>query len=410
MPFQYLNLEQVGLEDIQNLIDTKERENQHIEFKEKVPDFKILAQKLEFLHDVSAFANAGGGDIVYGIKEKRDNKNRATAFPIAMPGLQISNPDYVQRQIEGILYSGLQPSLRGLQFRWLSKPDGSHILILRIPRSWVRPHAVSMNSEFRVSTRTASGKTPLPFKEIADMIIGSNTMIERVRGLRKERIELLKHGDLPINVPPSVVMLQMVPADSFESGNRLSAGLLDESSRRYSCTPLGSRGFLKSRFNFDGVLVTDGKDETKITSYVQYFRSGIIESGSGRLFYKHDDDGILNFDSRNLETVIIYAFKQYLDLQKSLGIGLPIYVLISLCHVKGAIITWSTARHGQRPDPIDREDLILPELIVEDNNIHPATFLRSAFDSIWNAADLPRSLNYNDMGYHEEDHDWLLNR
>lgn len=396
MSLSNLDIRKINLADIQGLIDNEERENQYIEYKEILPNFKTPAQKLEFLRDISAFANAEGGDIVFGVEEKRDNDNLPTAIPVAMPGLQNINSDAVQRQIEGIVSSGLQPSLRGLQFEWLPKPDGNQILILRTPRSWIRPHAVPMNAGFRVSMRTASGKLSLPFKEIADMIIGSSKMIDRVRKFREERIYFLKHGDLSLKVPPPVVILQMIPAESFERGNRFGAQLLREMSRDNSSLPLGSRGFLKWRYNFDGVLDLDGNDETKLIAYAQYFRNGIIESANNNLFFKRESE--LFFNSCEIETFIINAFKQYLDLQRNLGIGLPIYLIVSLIHVQGTLITWNTSRHGQNPEPIDREDLILPELIVEDFQVDPATFLRPAFDSIWNAADLPQSLNYDASG------------
>src|SRR4030067_430984 len=103
MPLTGCKLEEISLSNIEDLIATHEREGLYLEYKEILPDFRNNAQKLEFLHDVSAFANASGGDIVYGIEEKRDDANLPTAIPVAIPGLPNVNPDSIQRQIEEIV-------------------------------------------------------------------------------------------------------------------------------------------------------------------------------------------------------------------------------------------------------------------------------------------------------------------
>ena len=48
--------------------------------------------------------------------------------------------------------------------------------------------------------------------------------------------------------------------------------------------------------------------------------------------------------------------------------------------------------------PIDKDVLIVPDIIVEDYDVDPASILRSAFDAIWQAAGWERSFNYNKDG------------
>jgi hypothetical protein len=47
---------------------------------------------------------------------------------------------------------------------------------------------------------------------------------------------------------------------------------------------------------------------------------------------------------------------------------------------------------------IDRETLLLPEIIVEDYSTDPATLLHPIFDAVWNSAGWPKSMGYNEMG------------
>jgi len=45
------------------------------------------ADKKEFQADVTSFANAAGGDLVFGIEEKQDDQGRNTGIPLRVVGL-----------------------------------------------------------------------------------------------------------------------------------------------------------------------------------------------------------------------------------------------------------------------------------------------------------------------------------
>ena len=47
---------------------------------------------------------------------------------------------------------------------------------------------------------------------------------------------------------------------------------------------------------------------------------------------------------------------------------------------------------------IDRENIILPEVIIEDIKGEPSRILKPIFDQIWNAAGFEKSRNYDDEG------------
>jgi hypothetical protein len=54
--------------------------------------------------------------------------------------------------------------------------------------------------------------------------------------------------------------------------------------------------------------------------------------------------------------------------------------------------------HSSFTYPIDRDALIIPEIIVENYECNPAEVMRPLFDAIWNAAGWERSRNYNETG------------
>ena len=61
--------------DIEALVANAVAEGRALEYKQQLPG-NGDEDKKEFLADVSSFANAGGGDIVFGVVEKRDGDNK----------------------------------------------------------------------------------------------------------------------------------------------------------------------------------------------------------------------------------------------------------------------------------------------------------------------------------------------
>jgi hypothetical protein len=46
--------------------------------------------------------------------------------------------------------------------------------------------------------------------------------------------------------------------------------------------------------------------------------------------------------------------------------------------------------------PIDRDSLVVPEILVESFDFDAAQIMKPAFDTVWNAAGFPRSMNYDE--------------
>ena len=53
------------------------------------------------------------------------------------------------------------------------------------------------------------------------------------------------------------------------------------------------------------------------------------------------------------------------------------------------------------PHTIDRDNLLIPEVMVESYGEKPEDFMRISFDTIWNAAGWNRSMGYDGKGKRE---------
>src|SRR5438105_1567548 len=87
---------QVDAADLAQLIENGVAESPTIEYKQELPQASDAGKK-EFLRDVSAFANASGGLMLFGIATRRDG-NTDTGVPDRIIGLPGLNADEAQRR------------------------------------------------------------------------------------------------------------------------------------------------------------------------------------------------------------------------------------------------------------------------------------------------------------------------
>jgi hypothetical protein len=76
--------------------------------------------------------------------------------------------------------------------------DGGHIVVVRVPRSWCRPHMVSLGTTSRFYMRDSVGKHPMDAIELRDAFGESELNIDRVRDFRNERVADISGGRTPV--------------------------------------------------------------------------------------------------------------------------------------------------------------------------------------------------------------------
>lgn len=108
-------------------------ESSSLEFKRDAPG-NSDKDKHELLKDISALANADGGDIIYGINET--NGVASEIYP-----LTAETADNLIRRINQTVESGIEPRILGLQFMPIDV-SGGYVLVVRVPASFLGPHEV----------------------------------------------------------------------------------------------------------------------------------------------------------------------------------------------------------------------------------------------------------------------------
>ncbi len=224
------NFDAINRNDIESLVSNQVAESRTLEYKEKLPG-GTDDEKKEFLADISSFANASGGDIIYGIAEQRDSNGKTTGLPDQAKGLSDINADAEIRRLDSILQDGLDPRISGIRIKAVDGFTDSCIIIIRVPKSWNSPHMVVFKNWSRFFARNSAGKYQLDVTEIRSTFIASESLAERIRQFRADRIAQIIANETPVPLEPSPkIVLHVLPLESFSSGIAIDVARIQDQS------------------------------------------------------------------------------------------------------------------------------------------------------------------------------------
>lgn len=168
-------------EKVDELIAARTPESPTLEFKSTVPE-RSDKGRAEFLKDVSAFANAEGGTILYGIQEEKGEANKRS-------GLRLDDLDSEIRRLTQMLEAGIEPRLPSLTFQHLPSPDGD-VLALHVPRSFDGPHRYHFNGHTKFVQRMNTHVSELSFDQLRSAFSRTSARVEKLRKQWNEDLDL----------------------------------------------------------------------------------------------------------------------------------------------------------------------------------------------------------------------------
>lgn len=98
------------------LLAEKVREGRDLDYKRQLPG-KASGEKKEFLKDVSSFANAAGGFLIYGMEEKDGE-------PEELVGISAENSEGEILRLASIIQTGVQPRIPGVRTKSIALQNG----------------------------------------------------------------------------------------------------------------------------------------------------------------------------------------------------------------------------------------------------------------------------------------------
>ncbi len=386
-----MGFDDITPDDIVRLVTDKVSERKTLEYK-KTLNVGNTDDKAEFLADVSSFANASGGDILFGITDEKGEDGNATGIPGEIVGLTISNAGTECNRIEQLIQTGLQPRLPVVFVKALDIPERGMVIVIRVGKSWTAPHMVSYANRTRFFSRnSSSGKVLLDVHQIRAAFAEQRGIGERLRAWKADRISKALSGEGPVQLMGARLLFHFIPAATLMfDGQSLP--------RVFNTSKWGGGQVLMSlsseswRYNADGFLLTSKETTDKGRSYLQIFKDGSLEYGDSYVLGSNSRGSI---PSGILEQKLVATFEQALSLLKSLEVSPPIYVTLTLIGVKGTKLATPYYADGYKSDLIDRDVVVCPDVEVQhvtEERPYPTTLL-PIVNSVWQAAGIAQSLN-----------------
>ncbi|MEV3938730.1 ATP-binding protein [Glycomyces sp. NPDC049804] len=140
-------------------VDANLRETDDLDWKLKLPSMKVLG-KTDFPKDVAAFANAGGGTIVYGVEE--DDMAAEKRVDIG----DCTEADV--RTMISVAASHIHPPVLGLRVHRLAA-SSKHAVVVVVPPSLDQPHLILCDHQrFGAPLRNGADTRWMSEREIAE--------------------------------------------------------------------------------------------------------------------------------------------------------------------------------------------------------------------------------------------------
>jgi hypothetical protein len=357
-------LDQIKELDLNQLKENEVIESKKIEYKREL-HLENRVEKKEFLADVSSFANTSGGDLIIGISE-------SNGIPDVIEGLDKDIIDELKGKIEGLLRDGTEPRIK-VDIKEVPLSNSKFALIIRVPHSWRSPHRVLLQDK-NFYSRNSNGKYQLDVEELRTAFNLSENLIDKIRRFREDRLSNIYSDNAPITLGNTAkTIIHIIPINAFNPG------------QHYQINQITSYELInghpsEERYNFDGIV------SYNLDGYVQLFKNGIIEAVDKK-FTSNEIDG-KSIPSGLYEPALIKALKTNLNILNDLFVETPIFIFISLIGVKGYTMAINDQNFKieslREQHIIDRDVLILPEIILEDYEFN-AEKMKLSFDSLWNA-------------------------
>lgn len=247
-------LEKVEFSDIEKLKSDKICESLILDYKEQLlEDDKLLKQ-------VSSFANAQGGFLIFGIRETGKG-----GYPEEILGI---DKDQINKErMEQIILSNIQPRLN-VKIDLIDHKDTSKaIVVVQIPNSYLKPHMYSRDNRFY--RRYQFEALPMAEMEISDTYRRRFTTYQEVESYI---MKLLKTGTMTSSLTGQTVLIPTIPSHMIDTSNEKEFAWMNSLDLKQKHDPLPTHPIPSP----EGVKCQSGEESTDSFKKMEIHRNGCV--------------------------------------------------------------------------------------------------------------------------------------
>lgn len=357
--------------DLLRLVTAGVRESEGLDFKRTLPGGSD-ADKVKFLRNVTALANRSGGDIVFGVVED----DAVAKDVVGLEGLEF---DKTEQWFRNLIANCVEPHLHGVEVRMIEGFDhGKPAVVVRVPVSWARPHAVRVGNHFRFYTRHGTVNLEMSVMDLRVAFAASDELPRRVRAFREDRINAVDEGRAPIPVSgKEKLLIHVVPANAMDPRTLVDVHRLDHEHELLQVID----GSSFQRFNLDGYVRYSGGNRS--AAYAMMFRTGALEALIPNDTWVSTDDR--KWYSRPLEEALLRYLPTYISTVEKLGGSRPLFVMLTVIRADGYRLGMGP-EHGPGEFTFDRPVLRVPEVVIDD--AADPDVVEALMNSLWQCAGL----------------------
>ena len=350
---------------LRNFIALGAPEGFYLDYKAALSGQSDKEQKREFLKDVTAFANAGGGHILLGVLEPVPN----TTPDAQVVGLE--QGEDLARDLERLASTSVEPRIPGLMIVPVALSSGRHCVVVHVPPSMGRPHMVNHQGHRCFYIRHSESTVPMSTHELREAVLTAASASQRARQFAAERLAEKKeevrgsaHGYFLLQAVPLITPEAPWPVldQTFAKVIR-GDGRTERPNSRFD---LNLRSSIVPTPTIDGIRGADGRGEhqsweTEIhrTGYISAFCRGQREAFATLPGFAH-----MQGEANVVHSAFGELFRSFGDLLehawRAAGADLPYAITCHYVNAQGTRL-W-TERAGHRlSEPYGKNLLTWPE-------------------------------------------------
>ena len=200
------NFDKLDTSSLEAFIEQGIEEGTYLDYKRTISKPLSKDAKKELLKDVSGFANAGGGLIIYGSDEPIDG------VLVSQQLTGISDGPKLAEDMERVLASSLDPRIPGLGVRCIKLQNSLHSILVHIPPSNVRPHMVTLDKRNQFYQRHSESTEIMNSQEVKSAVLSAYSREDAISQMQNHVMDMFRLSSF--NRRGSCIVIQAIPLTS----------------------------------------------------------------------------------------------------------------------------------------------------------------------------------------------------